>query len=58
MVPVMMFAQLNLRNVLACDVRNQQSHAVYRNMRFAAMGRGFVGIAANILWQGHGEHPA
>ena len=49
--PVMMFAQLNLRNVLASDVSNRLPFATYRNMRFAAMGLGFVAVGLMLLVQ-------
>jgi O-antigen/teichoic acid export membrane protein len=53
--PVLMFAQLNLRNVLASDVRrNRLPFGVYRNLRFAAMALGIAMVAAAVLLQGRG----
>lgn len=43
--PVLMFAQMNLRNVLASDVRNTVPFATYRNLRVLAMLAGVLAIA-------------
>lgn len=43
--PVLMFAQMNLRNVLASDVRNTVPFATYRNLRVFAMLAGVAAIA-------------
>ncbi|MBS1835430.1 MAG: lipopolysaccharide biosynthesis protein [Acidobacteria bacterium] len=43
--PLLMFAQMNLRNVLASDVRNTVPFAVYRNLRAVAVAASVVAVA-------------
>ncbi|BDC49331.1 hypothetical protein F183_A16470 [Bryobacterales bacterium F-183] len=42
--PLLMFAQMNLRNVLASDVRNSVPFTVYRNIRVIAMVAGIAAV--------------